>query len=169
MKNMAREYYKLWYRLDEKDLYLIWFTNDVDGVFVDSKCRVPVFYSEAELETYAAKLKLTIVAGELILHDLDSVVQWLQKSEKIDPNCDQILAVWNMLDDVFRSLGKAFSSKSAIENKVYDKLFYGNNLSAITPEGEHYEPAWSSQEITLISQTLELGLHQFRASICHQE
>ena len=166
---MVREYYKLWFRLDGKNSYLIWFTNDVDGVFVDSNAKVPVFYSETELDKYAAELNLTIEGGDLILHDLDSVVHWLQKSDELEPNCDQTLAVWNMFDDVFRSLGKEFSSKSTIENKVYDKLFCGNNLPAITPEGEHYEPTWSSKEITLISQIMELGLHQFRASICHQE
>ncbi len=166
---MDIEYYKLWYRLDEKDSYLIWFTGDVDGVFLDSHGRVPAFRSEVELDNYAVARKVAVVSGEVILHDLDKVLQWLKKPDRVDPDCDQTLAAWNMFDDVFRSLGKAFSSKTPLENKVYDKLFYGNNLPAITPEGEHYEPAWSSQEIALISQAMELGFKQFRVSICYQE
>ena len=47
---MNREYYILWYRLNDKDSFLIWFSTDEDdGVFVDEDGFVPVFDTKEKL------------------------------------------------------------------------------------------------------------------------
>jgi hypothetical protein len=49
--------------------------------------------------------------------------------------------------------------------KIYDKLFFGNNLPAITPAGVSYEPVWSHDEIETLSRIYRLGLTGLRAGI----
>jgi hypothetical protein len=49
--------------------------------------------------------------------------------------------------------------------KIYDKLFFANNLPAITPRGASYEPIWSEGEIELLSRIYRFGLAELRADI----
>jgi hypothetical protein len=44
---------------------------------------------------------------------------------------------------------------------IYDKLFWGNNLPLITPEGERYLPEWSADEVQSLAQILASGLDLF--------
>ena len=37
--------------------------------------------------------------------------------------------------------------KTPTLNKVYEKIFHGNNLQSITPEGKSYNPLWTRSEI----------------------
>ena len=50
-------------------------------------------------------------------------------------------------------------------SKIYDKLFFANNLAAVTPRGASYEPIWSEDEIELLSRIYSFGLAELRASI----
>ena len=49
--------------------------------------------------------------------------------------------------------------------RVYDKLFFGNNLPAMTPPGEHYDPTWSDAEIRILCSVIAAGLHLFRSHL----
>ena len=49
--------------------------------------------------------------------------------------------------------------------KIYDKLFFANNLPAVTPRGASYEPIWSEDEVELLSRIYRFGLAELRASI----
>ncbi|WOX05058.1 hypothetical protein [Microbulbifer pacificus] len=169
MDRMDREYHKLWYRLDGSDYYLIWYTTEIDGIFVDSEGRVPVFRREGSLENYAMERGLEITPGEPILHDLEKINCWLEAEfgENLEYEC--ILNAWNMFDDVFKSIGKTFSSKSELENSIYDKLFYGSNLPVITPKGQRYDPVWTFAEISFIRTAMELGIEQLRTSAYCQD
>ena len=169
MDPMGREYYKLWYRLDGSDYYLIWYTAEVDGVFVDSEGRVPVFRHEASLEHYVVERCIKFTPGELILHNLDEITHWLEAEFEKSLDCECILNAWNMFDDVFVSIGKTFSSKSELEASIYDKVFYGSNLPAITPEGQRYDPVWTFAEIRFIRKAMELGISQLRTSASCQD
>jgi hypothetical protein len=51
------------------------------------------------------------------------------------------------------------ADKSASE--LYHKVFFANNLPAVTPNGATYTPLWSSEELARLSHTLRLGLAQF--------
>ena len=64
--------------------------------------------------------------------------------------CTTLLDGWNFIED----MGRTFSLKkdlkrlhSRLLNKAYDKLFYGCNLPAVTPEGKSNSPLWSHEEI----------------------
>ncbi len=162
---MSREYSKLWYRLDGGDAYLIWYTDEQDGVVTDSDGKVPCFRSTDDLLRYAESLNLPIEIEGAILHDLDVVAKWSKKEGVDSIDCRTFLAAWNLFDDVSRSVGSSFDADHELAEKIYDKLFWGNNLPSITPEGKSYHPAWTKRELHTMKEVLEGGLSLFRESV----
>lgn len=149
--------------------YLIW-TEDPDGyandvVQVDGD-RVLVAESYEELGQLARSLGLVLQApshDERLL-DLDAVAAWVE-SEDDDPEPSLALSAWNIFGDVARSLGAPFEDRGPDQEAVYDKVFFGNNLPAMTPAGEHYEPEWSESELKTIRSTLRRGLSIFVSAV----
>jgi hypothetical protein len=175
MKNMTTAHYPLWYRLDNKDRYLIWYNleeanADLDGVVLDSNGKVPVFFSLSALSAYAQAEGIPIEQGELNLHNLDAVVKWfkVKRSKPEGPtaiNCKEFLSAWNLFTNISRSVGGNFDADRDRTRKIYDKLFWGNNLSAVTPEGKCYIPLWSRDEKRIIHEVMSQGLQMFSNSI----
>ena len=61
-------------------------------------------------------------------------------------------APWEFLfNTVIRKLGR-----------VYHKLFYGNHLPSMTPDGSEYIPQWNQEELDLLRAVLNEGLTLFR-------
>jgi hypothetical protein len=48
---------------------------------------------------------------------------------------------------------------------LYDKLFLGCNLPAMTPEGQRYDPMWSAEDCRKLAQLLRLGLVELQAAL----
>jgi hypothetical protein len=171
---MERTYFPLWFRLDHSDHYLIWSSaeteagEDADGVVVDAFRHIPYFRNVAELSAYAAANSYAPLDMEdAVLHDLDSVVRWL-KLKKMkrarQVNCEALLAAWNLFADMSRSLNGQFDPDPERTERIYQKLFWGTNPPAMTPEGCHYTPLWSSVELETIHEQLSLGLRMFRSA-----
>lgn len=60
------------------------------------------------------------------------------------------LDVWNFFEDLIRTfeLEQNFSRfRTPCLDKVYEKIFWGCNLPAVTPEGKSYSPLWADSEI----------------------
>ena len=64
--------------------------------------------------------------------------------------CQFLLNGWNTLEDMARPLGIGLNNVNSDEReilqKAYHKLFYGNNLPAVTPNDQSYSPLFSSTE-----------------------
>lgn len=64
--------------------------------------------------------------------------------------CDILLNGWNFIEDMLTTFNYEDEKKKLrvpILQKTYDKVFYGNNLPSVTPEGVSYEPLWLREEI----------------------
>ena len=164
---MNRKYFKLWFRLDNIDSYLIWFDDESDGFVSDSRGKVPCFLHTEDLLRYASSENLSVETIEPILRDLDLVASWLGASETEVVDCKILLDAWNIFDDVSRSVGGNFDANPKLTNKIYDKLFWGNNLPSVTPKGKSYEPIWAKRELKIIRETLSAGLSLFREKISY--
>ncbi len=165
------KFFRLWYRLDRQDSYLIWYSNTTDGIFVDEKDFILSFITLAELESYASKNTLCLENEIPILHDLDWVCDWLRCPSSTTINCDHVLATWNLFADISISVkigGELFKNLNRKYDRVYDKLFWGNNLPSVTPAGVKYIPVWSSEEICVLETVLEAGLKLFRQKVVLQ-
>jgi hypothetical protein len=78
---------------------------------------------------------------------------------------DEALAAWNLVSDVARSIhGAAFEELDSQCGKVYQKLFWGNNLPSMTPAGCHFDPEWSPDEVSALAAVLSAGLKMFQSS-----
>lgn len=161
---MSADYYKCWYRLNGRDKYLIWYTNDVDGVWLRDG-KIPVFTEHTNLIDYASSNGINIQIEEPRLHDLDVVVKWLESPTGKTVDCPSFNAAWNLFADVSRSVKGDFDQDQKRTKKVYEKLFCGMNLPSVTPEGKEYEPIWTKKEVALLYEVLSQGLEMFRAKI----
>lgn len=166
---MTHKYFILWYRLDQVDSYLIWYSNNLDGVVVDSTGPVPTFLEIYRLCAYAGNLGLHLEEEEPILHDLDAVKYWLENPRKTAIKCDCFLVAWNLFGDVALSVqDTTFDQDRQKTSKIYDKLFWGNNLPAVTPLGKHYEPIWNNDEVERLREVLGDGLRMFRRYLVYE-
>lgn len=173
---MERTHFALRYRLGSRDRDLIWFSHlddrsdeDHDGVFVAPGGSMPCFASLQELRAYAEAQALTpLDDGSHRLHDLDVLACWLHSKRRTRArhvDCPAFLSAWNLFADLSLSLGASFDADHRRTQRVYDKLFWGNNLPALTPPGRFYVPIWPKHEVKLMHQVLADGLTLFRASV----
>jgi hypothetical protein len=161
---MEREYYFCGCRLDEKDYYFIWFSDEEDRVYLNREGDFVVFNDLKKIVTYAQQQKLPIKDEEPVFYNLDKLEKKLSdKSFKVD--CVEFLNVWNLLDDISRSVEGNFNSDRNATYKIYEKLFWGNNLPAVTPKGKYYEPIWRKRELEIIREVLSRGIGIFRDNL----
>ena len=152
-------------RLDGHSWYLIWQTDATtdgpDRVIVDRSGRIATFPSEVAARTFAAARGEPAAEEDPVTYDLDRVVAWCRHPDAMTVDCEVILDTWNLLLDLPRSPAEAenvFARAEAAAGDLYEKLFFGNNLPAVTPRGASYGPQWSADEITRLSEVLQLGL-----------
>lgn len=162
---MNRIYYALWYCLDHRNRYLIWYPNDSDGVVVSQEGQIPVFATNSDLHAYAQAHEISLVLEEPKLHNLDRVIQDLGRKKPVQINCQEMLDAWNMLGDVSNSVDSRFDEDKALTQKIYNKLFWGSNIPAVTPEGRSYEPLWSRGEHLIMRQVLGEGFAMLRRHV----
>jgi hypothetical protein len=162
---MSKTYYRLLYRLDGTDQLLLWFSDEEDGVFTEAPGRVLSFATEARLLSFTDRHGLPVAEEGPILHDLDAVQRWTTDPRAETLDCRDALAAWNLFMDVASSLpveGAAFVRADSELNLIYEKVFWGNNLPAVTPEGERYEPLWTEDEVSHLAGLLSRGFELFR-------
>jgi hypothetical protein len=110
----------------------------------------------------------TIEDEKPILYDLDFIAAWV--AVPVEPvDCVQVLNAWNLFTDISASVhsprNSAFETLKSRSRVLYDKIFWGNNLPAVTPIGEHFVPSWSQSELRSIAEILAAGLHLFTSCV----
>jgi len=94
-------------------------------------------------------------------YDFDRVRTWCDAPVAAGVECRAFLDVWNFLDDLSGLPADADTPYTRLSRAAagsYDKLFWANNLPAVTPPGEHFDPSWSPEELTAIRGVFEAGL-----------
>lgn len=165
---MTSKYYKLWYFITGNNRYLIWYSNEQDGVFVDAKGKVPSFASVENLLSYAETRGIIVELEEPHLHNLDLLVRWLKKPDAKSVSCNEFNNAWNLFSDVSASINGNFDSDKKLTQKIYDKLFWGCNLPAVTPEGKQYHH-WTKRELQLMHDVLLTGVEMFEQAVIYWE
>lgn len=72
--------------------------------------------------------------------------------------CKNLLDGWNFIEIMgltFKLSSEMKKLKSKTLSKAYEKLFYGNNLPAVTPEGKSYSPLWTKREMKALRKDLK--------------
>ena len=108
------------------------------------------------------RLSLQVSDEATVFFDIDAMLRALAglrdgRASSIS-TCKQLLDGWNLLEDLARSLDLAMNEGSArdkqVQSKAYQKLFWGNNLPAVTPEGKTYLPLFLASERRLMRRYL---------------
>ncbi|HQU86400.1 MAG TPA: hypothetical protein PKY59_24940 [Pyrinomonadaceae bacterium] len=157
---MNREYYICNCHFNENDHYFIWFTDEEDGVCVNKEKKLLVCRSLEEIKTYAKKQKISLKDEEPFFCDLDKLAKTFHK-RLFEVNCVDFLNAWNLFGDISFSVEETFNSERKDTEKIYEKLFLGNNLPVITPQGKFYKPSWNKKELEIIRKVLLHGIEIF--------
>jgi hypothetical protein len=150
-------------RLDGVHRIFLWESGDdgFDQVVLDDKGMVLEFPSESAAREFRPPPGHVLSSEPATHYDFDTVLSWCgSATDTLD--CATLLNAWNLLGDL-PHVENLFAWADVRAKGVYDKLFFGCNLPAITPKGEHYVPTWSASEITALKRLLRLGLAEFRA------
>ncbi len=121
---MKREYYFCCSHLDEKDYYFIWFSDEEDGVYLNSESKFVVSNDLENLVIYAKKQKLLIKAEKPVFYNLDNLERTLL-NEKFEVDCVEFINIWNLFDDISNSINGNFNSESKSYRKNLRKTILG--------------------------------------------
>jgi len=157
------EFYLVQYRFNDQRRYFFWFSEVSDGVLTDGSKRVITFSTKLEALSFAKKRKFKVMKSRTTFYDFDIIKKWILPNATID--CKPMLDFWNMIKDISSSVGVDFNYESVKYNKVYNKLFWGSNLPAVTPRGSKYLPKWNDSEKRLISGMFRSGLKIIEAEL----
>ncbi|WP_028778855.1 hypothetical protein [Shimazuella kribbensis] len=157
-----RCHYIVEFLFEEKKYYCIWYTDDTDGILVESN-KIKYFSTVHELRSYSLSKRLTL-EDEVIKYDINQMIEWLS-SDPRSVDCKMILEFWNIFSDVARSIDEHFYGEDEVVSPLYEKLFYGNNLDPINKSGHVYIPIWNNEEVVALTKVVESGLNLFRKSI----
>lgn len=163
-----RHYYLCEFRIDGRRLYVVWYSDDEDGFVLWGNGKIASSTDEQRMRAFCDENAVQQVSDWTEVYDFDSLATWCSRpaANMVDPSL--FLNAWNMFDDVCRVRSAEYSLYGAASSRaqtIYEKVFYANNLPAMTPPGEHYEPEWSGWELEEMSRIFRLGLAELRAGI----
>lgn len=161
-------YFPLLYRFRGEERLLIWMSADTDSVATDADGQVLSFATVDALRGYSEAMQWKTDNENPILHDLDFIAAWV--AAPVEPvDCVQILNGWNLFLDIATTVNSprnvVFKTLHSQSHVLYDKVFWGNNLPAMTPKGERFMPSWSPNELGAIAQVLAAGLDLFASCV----
>jgi hypothetical protein len=150
-------------RLDGLDHVFLWESGGAkpDRVVLDDNNRIWTFASEqAARDTTTSR---TVSSDDAADYDADAVDSWCRSNADMVA-CRPLLALWNLFTDL-PNRADLFVALDKRANGIYDKLFAGCNLPAITAPGDHYVPTWNATELQLLKRLLLLGIAEFRSRL----
>lgn len=141
--------------------FLIWYEDEnmKDRVYT-SNGEVITFPSEEQARKKAEKLGLE-ADKKTVFYDVERLIYWFEMHQR-EIDCDFLIDFWNLFSDIASSIGKDLEPvRTRRINRCYNKLFWGLNLPAVTPEGCEYEPIFTKRERKLIREIMRTGLEIF--------
>ncbi len=187
-KKLIYEYYPIYFQYKALSGYLLWFTETVEGWndgLVTKDGKVVYFNSLESLNNYATEAGFTekiFTSEEVANYNMQPINEIINKGLKSHKDYKIMLDTWNLLRDICFSLyGKENSYKIEVKisekysnsrkvrrkyiEKVYNKIFWANNLTVVTPPGRHYVPIWRKSELRLINRIFREGMNIFENNI----
>lgn len=118
------------------------------------------------LYDYAKDNKIQFDKNEITSFSIDHAISWLTRK---NPMIDSVyfLNFWNYISDLANSVEETFYGDLREEeiNKVYNKLFWGNNLPAVTPKSKRYKPNWDGEQRKILVGIAKDGIRIINSSI----
>lgn len=161
------EYFILPVSWDDTTLYLIYFSNDDDGVVTSADQKFMLATSRNEAAALAKKRNLKLQKEEMELLDLSLIQSWVNSRSMRVPEANLVYRSWNFFGDAASSLKLADHYLGYDEDYIalHDELFWGCNMPGLTQSTERYEVDLSQTEIRNLRSILRSGLEIFRQGV----
>jgi hypothetical protein len=147
-----------------EDRTLIWLPGKSDGpneLVVDHLGRLLAFRDCKSLQDYCHRKGWELTSEDEATLDLGAVHGWVEQFDLRMVPAGLVLEAWNFLEDLSHSLaGKALPAQGAIHDSAYEKIFGGEALELIAPEG-----AWTDEETAAVRELLRAGLHLWEEAV----
>lgn len=168
---MHRRYFICSIRFIHQNLYLIWFNTDesganaYDGLYMDEQGRLIAFSTKQEAFEFGKQVGINIIDENSDCPlNLDLVENWLKAPAIKHIDCEHFLNAWNLVWDLKSTINRR--NMDGVDKRylrVYNKLFWGNNLPSLTPPGRHWSPHWRRTDVQDLRASLQPGLELFRS------
>jgi len=135
-------------------LYILWISDDIDGVVVDNQRKVIAFKDKAQLLKFVEKKAISLKEG-ITAYYINNLQQWvLEPDRNID--YEVFLNFWNLCTDISYSVGIDFMGdvRDELINNLYNKLFDASE----TFISEEPNPTFNEVEISKLSEIIQNGL-----------
>ena len=165
---MDRLHFACHVRLNGTKAYVVWYQDDRSGFVRQPDGRLLVAGSFASLVASAATQGISLTPGYVTDYDFDRLSEWCRQPNSEGIDCSTFLNAWNFFDDLAEVDDKPdtpFSRLSREAGGIYDKLFWGNNLAAVTPPGQEFVPTWTADELQDLGRVLGCGIALIEAEL----
>jgi len=160
------EYFILPISWDQQTYYVIYFSNDDDGIIVDSQQKIVFSTCPQEAREMAQKRNLKLQENQELL-DLSTVQSWVTSRSSRLPAATLLYRAWNFFGDVATTMKIADHYLGYDEDfiSLHDELFWGCNMPGLTQSQELYELDLSQSEIRNLRTILRSGLEIWRQGL----
>lgn len=160
------EYFVLPVAWSSQTLYLIYYSNDDDGVVLGGDGRILAAESCGEAQKLAQKKNLKL-QDPMELLDLATLQSWLGSRSSKLPAATLMYRAWNFFGDVATCLKKADLYLGYEEDhlSIHEELFWGCNMPGISQSAERYEIDLSQSEIRALKSIFKSGLEIFQQGL----
>ena len=147
-------------------LFLIYYSNDDDGLVLTPDRKIITSPTEADARAVAQKRKLELQDTMEPL-DLKTIQGWVNSRSTRVPEANLVYRVWNFLGDAASSLKQAnqYLGYNEAYISLHDELFWGCNMPGLTQSQELYELDLSQSEIRNLRLILRSGLEIFQQAL----
>lgn len=146
-------HYRVEIQYEEKKIY-IWTDCGHGSKFLAKGKALLSFQSDRELHTYCEEHGISLVDEET-KYDIPSekfLLSLQRGRKKVNEFCEILLQEWNLALDINNTFGTSNSYLDGSQ-KLYDKLFYGNNL-LLSETDLPYVPSFSKRETRQVKDIL---------------
>jgi hypothetical protein len=163
-----RRFYPCRLRLNGAEVFVVWYSGERDGFVRDDADRLLTARTHEALTSAAGERDISLLNDQRADYDFDRIWAWCGVPDAAEIDCRIFLDAWNFLDDLaglHTGAETAYTRLSRKASGCYDKLFWGNNLPAVTPPGERFDPVWRAKELTEIRRVMKAGIRLLESEL----
>ena len=140
------------FKLNAAERYCLWYFDEDDNeTFYQTDQRIAVFMSLENVRCFCMDCKISY---EMISFDLDAMIHFME--EDVFDRA-KLLDFINIVSDIAKTCDIEFDEEKGFSS-IYDKLFYGQNLSMINTSGRKYVPVFDPAEKAVLKRQILQGV-----------
>lgn len=164
---MPKLYCSCLYKLDGIEKYLLWYSDDPDGIYIEPTGEIFAFSSLTQLKFYAKLNHLPLASEPSMLHDLDYIDTFIQNQNRIQIDYDKLLTAWNLFSDLAVSVPEKGTDFTVI-NKSLDSIYEIIVFRYFEPDQytfDKQDSPWGDEENQSICKLMRSGIKLFRTAL----